>query len=58
MSIQRKASSVVVVTPREPPELTVGAAQVLLRILRKAHARNIDDDRADTPDTTDERDVA
>lgn len=44
----------------ELPELTPGAARVLLRILRKAHDKQLAaaDDGDGAPDVRDERDVA
>jgi hypothetical protein len=41
----------------DPPELTDGAARVLLRILRQAHDARLTTP-ADSPDSGDERDVA
>jgi hypothetical protein len=42
---------------RAHPELTEGAASVLLRILRKAHETHLAA-KAGSPDVRDERDVA
>ena len=57
MSVDRDASRLRFTPGRELPELTPGAAQVLLRILRKAHDKQLAGDSG-APDLRDERDVA
>lgn len=57
MSTGRDVSSIRLDVPSELPELTAGAAQALLRILRKAHGRQLGHDD-NVADASPERDVA
>lgn len=60
MSADRDASTLRFTPECELPELTPGAARVLLRILRKAHDKQLAADSGGdgVPDMRDERDVA
>jgi hypothetical protein len=48
-----RSEPVTVILPPEPPELTPGAARVLLRILLKAHQKQLaEEQEADAPSGT------
>lgn len=58
MPTDRDASMLRFTPECELPELTPGAARVLLRILRKAHDKQLAAGEGGPPDMRDERDVA
>jgi hypothetical protein len=58
MSTGRDVSSIRLHAPSELPELTVDAARVLLRILRKAHDQHLAADKFGAADARAERGVA
>lgn len=58
MSADRDASTLRFTPGHELPELTPGAARVLLRILRKAHDKQLAADGDGAHILRDERDVA
>jgi hypothetical protein len=56
--MNRDVEAIQLVNEIAPPDLSVGAARVLLAILRKAHDRHVTIDGEDGPERENHRDVA